>query len=509
MLGGTSAGLFELTGGVLTAAEVAIGGTKGATFRHTGGANRVQGRLDVGTSGKGVYDIADTALLNAKDVRIGNSTSGNGLFAQRGGTVDVISLVVRATGRYEFTGGTFRTSGLHLNGTFDFLGTEMAWTADDLILHVDLGGFANAENVTLTLGPRSLLLLPAGVTSLAGFASVTSAGLTHTVGSTLVVPEGGGFSGVGTIADRVECAGEIAAPANGALNLQNGLALGSGGAADLGFGKLTVEGGASTVGAATLHAGAAAVGLAQTATLAVTSAAASVALDSLTIGPYGAVDVAPGADFTVGGLALSAGGTLATGGGCLHLTTFSSAGTIDLADGGLVIDYAGASPLASVWAQILAACNGGAWDGIGITSCTAAADTEGLFAIGVIDNADPILGGRTEFMGEAVGPNCVLVRLTYAGDADLDGAVTSDDYDVIDNAFVFGVPAGTAQGWWRGDFNGDGLVDADDYDLIDNAFVFGGEPLGGRPAPVPEPATLTLVALGGLALCSRARRRCA
>jgi hypothetical protein len=107
-------------------------------------------------------------------------------------------------------------------------------------------------------------------------------------------------------------------------------------------------------------------------------------------------------------------------------------------------------------------------------------------------------------MGVDVDATCILVRYTWNGDSNLDGLVDADDYDVVDNSFVFGVGA-RGYGWWSGDLDGDGSIDADDYDLIDNAFVFGGGPLGGPPAAVPEPATLALVAFGALWLVRRAR----
>jgi prepilin-type N-terminal cleavage/methylation domain-containing protein/prepilin-type processing-associated H-X9-DG protein len=190
---------------------------------------------------------------------------------------------------------------------------------------------------------------------------------------------------------------------------------------------------------------------------------------------------------------------------------------VDAGAGGFVVDYAAGeeSPLAQVAAWVAAGCAGGAWTGPGIASSAAAADTERLTAVGIIDNADPVLGGRTEFLGQPVDATSLLVRYTWLGDTNLDGAVDADDYDVIDNTFVFG-PGARGMGWWSGDFNYDGLVDADDYDAIDNAFVFGSGPLagtltygglpGGAPAAAPEPATLALLAAGAAIAAARRRR---
>jgi hypothetical protein len=92
-----------------------------------------------------------------------------------------------------------------------------------------------------------------------------------------------------------------------------------------------------------------------------------------------------------------------------------------------------------------------------------------------------------------------------AGDADLDGDVDFDDFSTL--AFSFG----SSGGWTDGDFDRDEDVDFDDYSTL--AFNYGwthsgaGAPAGGTP--VPEPATLAMAALGGLALMRRRRRRAA
>jgi len=56
--------------------------------------------------------------------------------------------------------------------------------------------------------------------------------------------------------------------------------------------------------------------------------------------------------------------------------------------------------------------------------------------------------------------------------------------------------------WQMGDFDGDGDVDLSDL----SALAFHWEQTG-APAPVPEPASLALLALGGLALIRRKPNR--
>ncbi len=89
-----------------------------------------------------------------------------------------------------------------------------------------------------------------------------------------------------------------------------------------------------------------------------------------------------------------------------------------------------------------------------------------------------------------------------AGDANRDGLVTSDDFDLL--AFNFG--SATANTWGQGDFNDSGSVNGDDFDLL--AFNFG-QPAPPAPAlaSVPEPSSFALIALSACGLYSVARKR--
>jgi hypothetical protein len=99
----------------------------------------------------------------------------------------------------------------------------------------------------------------------------------------------------------------------------------------------------------------------------------------------------------------------------------------------------------------------------------------------------------------------VLVRYTYAGDANLDGVVNSGDFSALATSFN-----STSGIWGIGDFNYDGVVNALDFNLL--AVNYGlptlpaPEPGAALGALVPEPSG-ALLALGGLTCVIRRRRR--
>jgi len=90
-----------------------------------------------------------------------------------------------------------------------------------------------------------------------------------------------------------------------------------------------------------------------------------------------------------------------------------------------------------------------------------------------------------------------LTAISLAGDANGDGVVDAADYIILKRNF--GKPGAKAQG----DLSGDGKVDWADLQILMSNFGAGG---GSAPAAAPEPATLTLLTLGGLALIRRRRK---
>jgi hypothetical protein len=149
----------------------------------------------------------------------------------------------------------------------------------------------------------------------------------------------------------------------------------------------------------------------------------------------------------------------------------SGTGFLDLTNNYMIVHNGN---LTSLGNEISSGLNLGAgyWNGPGITSSTAAADTTHNTALGMIlnsSNAGNTLYGSGAplglFAGASPALTDVLIKYTYFGDTNLNGGVDGTDYSAIDNGYLT-----HATGWFNGDFNYDNVVNGTDYTLIDNTF---------------------------------------
>ncbi|MEA3368145.1 MAG: hypothetical protein U9R68_08535, partial [Planctomycetota bacterium] len=158
-------------------------------------------------------------------------------------------------------------------------------------------------------------------------------------------------------------------------------------------------------------------------------------------------------------LAKDGDGTLVLGGGQDHATGLAmtiSGGTVrlgdaqtlvldalaidlgpalDLTSGNLIVDYDGPGPNDTLYDAIegwvTTGYNGGAWNGEGINSSLG---DPALYALGVLDNGAPPAGITQLTAVDGVDlaalfgdVDCIVVKYTYYGDADMDGTVDFDD----------------------------------------------------------------------------------
>jgi hypothetical protein len=189
------------------------------------------------------------------------------------------------------------------------------------------------------------------------------------------------------------------------------------------------------------------------------------------------------------------------------LTIDATGGVLDITNTHLFINYgSGPDPVTSIAAYLASGFNAGKWNGPGIDSSTAAAG----YGIGYADSADP---------GNPAGLSSGQIEVAYTllGDADLNRTVNGIDFGILAANFNK-----TASRWDQGDFNYDNIVNGIDFtelaanfnkgangaavgaSALSNPAIVAFAEANGLMADVPEPASLSLLAIGS---CLATRRR--
>ncbi|MGB2820323.1 MAG: PEP-CTERM sorting domain-containing protein, partial [Phycisphaerae bacterium] len=217
---------------------------------------------------------------------------------------------------------------------------------------------------------------------------------------------------------------------------------------------------------------------------------------------FGDIEVVSGAKLSLKGftnageVTIGAGATLALGAydsNCQDLK-LDPMGLLDVGQSLFIMSDPDIT-LAGVIGDIQTGRNGGGWDGANWVG----GNWNGTTGI----TSSTLIGHELEWSLVAFDPNRfnsdeeVVIRLTIIGDVDIDCDVDEDDRAIMEANF------GQAGGWGDGDVDYSGVVDFRDY-LLWKAFQ--GQDYTG-PGAVPEPATLVLLAFGGVAILARRRRR--
>ena len=252
-------GTFNLNGYTDT-----IGSLSGNGTATLGGGTLIVGNDNTSTGFSGLISGAGSlSKIGTGTWTISGSNSSGGVVAVNGGTLNqtrglnsLCFLTIGNQGCYQFSGGTLQVNGggLANQGAFNATGGTGLLSAVNSIVDLSLGTLQNTPSTSLSIGPNSLLLVPAGFNPMTAFGSYGNLGLTHAIGNTLTISGGTGFSGQGSISDHVNCQGTISAATGGAINLNGGVTVSGSGSVSLGQGSFSVSDTTSGISAGSLAA---------------------------------------------------------------------------------------------------------------------------------------------------------------------------------------------------------------------------------------------------------------
>ena len=192
--------------------------------------------------------------------------------------------------------------------------------------------------------------------------------------------------------------------------------------------------------------------------------------------PGGATDVVINEGAVVAGTPLNVAAValngsilqLAAGTGTSNISslTVNNAAMLDVGNNQLFINYGGrADPIAAIRTCLATGYNGGAWNGIGISSSAAASNAAQTTAIGYADSAEGLV---------AMPSDTIEVKYALYGDTGLGGTVGFTDFMRMTQHFT----QNSGATWAEGDFNYDGSVNAADFALL--------QPNYGQTLPAPS-----------------------
>lgn len=135
-------------------------------------------------------------------------------------------------------------------------------------------------------------------------------------------------------------------------------------------------------------------------------------------------------------------------------------GYVDLINNPMILNYAGASPLANVRQLMTSGYNNGAWNGPGIRASSAANSSDRALGYAEASAIYPLF--PVNFAGQSIDSTSILFRYTQRGDTDLDRDVDFDDLLRVAQSYGMAAP----RDWHQGNFNFDGVVNFDDLLML-------------------------------------------